>query len=296
MTEKNSIIAKCEKNIKQLYTQSKKTYRNFLYNIILFIILFAVVIINEIVFKHNLKVKLKVNYVCIAFFIYLIFIFTIIGWFSTEYYYNNLKVFEYDINLKNSQTKIFRIVELNSVRYIFINIVSSFASTLIFSYLIYTTFEEYTSHKIYVEIGILSIHLLLIPAFVKMFETILEIINKYKKLLNHYLTAQFDSLKDLFEDAKFDSNYTHVNFEEYNLKSKHNIFLLCSKTFDEEDKKIIRETNEKILNRYKELWKEYTQLYTIFRQADHKKNKAIIKKLRNVLIIYINIWNDFFIF
>ncbi|AOG60143.1 hypothetical protein SHELI_v1c01880 [Spiroplasma helicoides] len=297
MESTNGVLLKeNEKMLKSMYVISKKTFRNFILNMVLFLVLLLFVILNQLVFKENKKVQIIINMVCIGCMAYLIMAFTIIGWFSTEYYFKSLKVFDYKAQLSESKIEGQRIIELNSVGFILLNILISFISTLVFTYLMYITFEHYTDNKVWVEIGAISIHLLLIPAFVRMFETILEISNNYKKLLSHFLTTQFDSVKHLFEDAKFDLHSTHLKFESYNLRSRNNIFLINSDHYNENDKKIIASVNEVILENYKKLWIEYTKVYSLFRNLNPKENMHLIRKARSLLVVYLNIWNDFFIF
>ncbi|QEH61534.1 hypothetical protein SCHIN_v1c03370 [Spiroplasma chinense] len=282
------ILKEFKKRIKEIYVENKFLKISFKVNVFLFYIVALSVILQATVISNPIF-----NFVNIGFSAYILLNFTIIGWFSTEFYYKRLKVFEFDIELNKNKSSISRIIDLSSPSFIFHSILISFASVLIFVFQLLTTFEEIT---IVGEIGIIAIHLLLIPAFVRMFETILEVMDRMKKLMNHYLVSQFESMAYLFDDAKFDKNYTHLIFEEYNLVSRNSIFLVLAKHFSDEDKEEIKRINELILERYKHLWMVYTELYRLFRDQKNFENKRLMKLLRINLISFLYIWEDFFKF
>ncbi|AKU80168.1 hypothetical protein [Spiroplasma turonicum] len=285
-------LEKINKNnniLKKMFITKKVSFYNFLINIILFFILIFLVLLNQFCIKSNI-----LHYVDLAFSGYLLLIFTFIGWFSTEYYYRKIKVLDIDLIEEGKNFKSYRLIELNSIKFVLINIFLSFISVLIFVFEILSAFED---HILVREIGIISIHLLLIPGFVRMFETIIEALQKFKKLLDHFLIKQFDILENLFEHVKFEKNNTRLLFTDYNIKSRHNIFLLSSDYLITAEKETVENTNKKILNIYKELWNQYLKVFSIYLSSDMKKSsKRLQRKVRKILIYYLMIWDDFFEF
>ncbi|ASP28629.1 hypothetical protein SCORR_v1c08570 [Spiroplasma corruscae] len=285
-------IDKINKNmssLKKMFVIKRLSFYNFIANIVLFFLLIISVIVNETILKNIIM-----HYINLGFSGYLLLIFTFIGWFSTEYYYRDIKVIDIEWEKLHSIFKNKRIVELSSIKFIIVNIILSFVSVIIFIFEILASFKHNTMVS---EIGIISIHLLIIPAFVRMFESIIESLQRFKKLLDHFLIKQFDTLENLFEHVKFEKNNTRLLFLDYNLESKHNIFLLTSDYLVSDQRTEIEKANELILNTYKELWKQYLSVFTIYLSDDIKKaRKRFLHKVRRILIYYLVIWDDFFDF
>ncbi|AHI52574.1 hypothetical protein [Spiroplasma culicicola] len=277
------------KKLKKHFVINKRLLIGFSINLSFLFIVAILFIVDIVTIKNDM-----LNYILIAMSGYFILFFTIVGWFSTEYYYKNIRV--YDVNLKVGE-HVFdykREIDNTAIGYIVTIIFASFLATIIFVYELIVSFEH--SDSVFIEIGIISVHLLLIPSFVRMFETILEVLQKFKKVLNHYLTTQFDSLDVLFDDVQFAPNSTHLIFTDFNLTSKNNIFLITSKKFSQEDQEKINEFNLKILEQYKEMWADYSIVYSMYRNSCSEKNYRNIRQMKMILITFLKIWDDFFKF
>ncbi|QBQ07726.1 hypothetical protein SGLAD_v1c05270 [Spiroplasma gladiatoris] len=230
------------------------------------------------------------NITVLALTSYLLLKFIIVNWFGLNTYFKYIRVFNYNLKVDKNKVKIYRNVDYAPLWYISLRIFSIIAVAII---CMYETQNLVNSKNILNATITICLNLLLIPSFINTFNTIISdkkgIENNYTKLVKD----QYYSNESLFENIEWSERQLNLNCKNVDLVSKNGVFVTLS--FDDlnsKEAKDVQEINQKILERYKEIWKVYYEL--LRERFKNKFSRTASKKLYWIERIYDHIFLDFY--
>ncbi|AGR42172.1 hypothetical protein [Spiroplasma diminutum] len=271
----------------------KKLFKTNPFALFLFILDQSIFSLTLILFILNFFLKNEqklISWTVVGTSIYLLLKFTYTNWFAKNKYFQLIFVFDYNLKLEKHNFKAQRCIEFSPIWFWIYIIVVNFTTVIFINY---ELFELLDTKHLMKAILTSMLNVLLLPSFLNSFQKLTEankdIEAKYKNLIK----SQYFSNESLFDDAKFSDNYLNMTFKKNDLKSKNGLFIFTNKK-DLSEKEIseIKETNEKILNVYKEIWSTYYELLEQSFMMEFSSKKA--KNLFWIERIYDHIFIDFF--
>jgi hypothetical protein len=283
----NRLIA-CVIKLRKMFVFQKRTFMKWCFDVVAFLVAAVVAVLNIFIFDNNIIAIV----VCVVNLYYL-YRFSIIGWYSTEHYYSHINVYNRKITMTNGEVRYLKkSIYGTSTSFIVLVIVLSFLNSLVLtSQLVYFFDAKY---HVLVEIGGVIVNILLIPSFIKLFETMIERRRTFYGTLNNAFVKQSEAMINLFEKYEFKTNYVSAVFPEYGLKTRHNIFWVDGSHYSPEDKKIIEEGNHELMKYFAELWKDYEEVIVIMRELAVAGGRVPWRRLRGLTMHYFKIWETFF--
>ncbi|WP_342269164.1 hypothetical protein [Spiroplasma endosymbiont of Aspidapion aeneum] len=282
----NSIINKGILKIDSYMEKNNTQKMRFNFYVLCFFILVVINPVNIFVIKNEILATVN-----IFLDFWFLILFSLMGWFSTDLYHSSLVIYDKSLELKDWKCTLKRIIKYSSIGYLKTIVVVNFLNSIIFSTQVIYFFEE--EYKFIAEGSIVMIDLLLIPSFVKLFETIIKNREILRNVLRHAFVRQSVTMEDLFENYEFSKNFVFLNFDNYFLKSKHNIFFITGNNYSLDEKDMVKKLNHEIVDIYKELWYFHVKIIQEYHKLKTKKQK---RKCLNILLYYFMIWVNFFDF
>jgi hypothetical protein len=266
-TNIKDIIKECRQLISEKTVLNKHAFGRFVGSLLFFLIVFVVGLVNIFVIKNT-----TAAIVLCALSVFILYQYSLVGWFSSEHYFKYYLIFRKEYTGSNgAERHVKRVIYDTPAGYIGFMIVINFLNAISFSSQILYFFLE--SEPVIAEIGTLIVHLLLIPSFVKLFETLVATFKHTYKTVGADFIRQTDAMFDLFGDVKFAKNNIYAVFPEYELRSRRNIFFLDNEQFSQHDRDQINKLNQEILQEYQRIWNDFIIVMHFFNEmAKRMKN------------------------